>query len=192
MSPKTPPNPDFPRQIVTERLELRRLARADVDALFEAYKDPEHLRFLGSVAHSSPTDTLRYIEDSIARWDAGDRKEYAMVWRETGEVCGSIGAFPGNGRASIGIVVGPKWGRLGIAYEATQALGAAAYRVPGIFRVWAFCNASNEVSRAVLLRCGFVEEGVVRSWARFANLGPGAHDCRFFFLPGPQDPQDPA
>lgn len=188
MTPKTPPNSEFPQRIATERLELRRLALTDVDALFEAYKNPEHLRFLGSVAHRSPADTLRYIEDSIARWDAGDRKEYAMVWRETGEVCGSIGAFLNNGRASIGIVVAPKWGRHRVAYEATQALGAAAYSVPGIFRVWAFCNASNEVSRAVLLRCGFVEEGVVRAWARFANLGPEAQDCRFFFLPKPQDP----
>jgi [ribosomal protein S5]-alanine N-acetyltransferase len=187
MTAKTPPISEFPEQIASERLDLRRLAPTDVDALFEAYKDPEHLRFLGSAAHRSPADTLRYIEDSIARWDAGDRKEYALVWRETGEICGSIGAFASNGRASIGIVVGPNWGGRRIAYEATRALGAAAYAVPGIFRVWAFCNASNEVSRAVLLRCGFVEEGVVRAWARFANLGPEAEDCRFFFLPKPED-----
>jgi [ribosomal protein S5]-alanine N-acetyltransferase len=186
MSSTSSPDSEFPPRFATDRLDMRRLALTDVDALFEAYKDPEHLRFLGSVAHGSPADTLRYIEDSIARWEAGDRKEYAMVWRETGEVCGSIGVFLSHGRASIGIVVAPKWGRHRIAYEATPALGAVAYRVPGIFRVWAFCNAANEVSRAVLLRCGLVEEGVVRSWARFSNLGPDAEDCRFFYLPRPQ------
>lgn len=188
MNSRTSPILDFPERITSERLDLRRLAPTDVEAVFEAYKDREHLALLGSAAHESLADTARYIEDSIARWSAGDRKEYAIVWRDGGEVCGTIGAYVSGGRASIGIVVAPKWGRRQIAVEATRALGAVAYRISGIFRVWAFCNASNEVSRTILLRCGFVEEGVVRSWARFANLGPGAYDCRFFWLPKPDDP----
>lgn len=176
----------FPKEIETARLTLRKLTQADAEALFEAYEDPHHLRYMVSRPHRSQTDTRQYIEDSMRRWEAGDRKEYTIVWRATGEVLGSTGAYIANGRVSLGIVVAPHWSGKRIAIEATKGMIGLLQTMPEAFRIWAFCESTHEASRTVLRRIGFREEGIVHTWARFPNLGTEARDCRFFYFPKDQ------
>lgn len=177
---------EFPGEMETARLTLRKLAQADAEALFEAYKDPDHLRYMVSRPHRSLKDTRLYIEDTMRRWDAGDRKEYAVVWSATGAVIGSTGAYIANGRVSLGIVLAPRWAGKRIAIEATKGMIGLLQTLPETFRIWAFCESTHDTSRTVLRRIGFREEGIVHAWARFPGLDGEVRDCRFFYFPKDQ------
>lgn len=122
----------------------------------------------------------------MRRWEAGDRKEYAIVRKATGEVIGSTGAYITNGRVSLGIVVAPRWSKKRIAIEATKGMIGLLQTLPEVFRIWAFCESTHEASRTVLRRIGFHEEGIVHAWARFPGLSAEVRDCRFFYFPKSQ------
>ncbi|HYN43258.1 MAG TPA: GNAT family N-acetyltransferase [Thermoanaerobaculia bacterium] len=71
---------------------------------------------------------------------------------------GFLGPPDANGTAEIGYSVVPEATGLGFATEAVQALLAWALR-SGASRVIAHTTPSNGASVAVLLRCGFLEDG---------------------------------
>jgi RimJ/RimL family protein N-acetyltransferase len=70
----------------------------------------------------------------------------------------------------IGYAVAP-WARgAGVATRATRMLIEYSWRI-GAVRVGLDAYAENEASRAVALKCGFTQEGVLRS----AVLGKNGH-----------------
>ncbi|MGC4811390.1 GNAT family N-acetyltransferase [Micromonospora sp. DT228] len=142
----------------TERLRLRRLTTADVDALVELDGDPEVMRFLsGGVA--TPPATVRDEQlprllgqyerhPGLGRWAAHDR--------ESGEFLGWFALDPSadGTEAELGYRLRRStWGR-GLATEGSRALVRYAFDTVGVRRVWAETMAVNERSRRVLAKTG--------------------------------------
>ena len=174
----------LPDTLATDRMILRRLQLSDAESLYtHCFQHAEHLRFMSYVPHSGVADTQAYIKNSQARWEVGDRKEYAMVERLTHQVIGVIGIYITLGRCSLGAAVAPAYSGHGLVREACRRVIAFLQRQPWVTRIWAFCEGGHQRSCHVLRVIGFVEEGRVHSWSTFPQLGDEPRDCIFFYFP---------
>lgn len=88
--------------------------------------------------------------------------------RDDGEIIGGITISNIRGRpvrtATLGYWIGQKDARLGYMSEAVERVCAYSFGALDLMRVEAACLAENMASRALLTRCGFAYEGVVRAY----------------------------
>ncbi|MEU4470835.1 GNAT family N-acetyltransferase [Micromonospora sp. NPDC023888] len=142
----------------TERLRLRRLTMADVDALVELDSDPEVMRFLtGGVATLRATVRDEQLPRLLGQYERHPRLgRWAALDRESGDFLGWFALDPsGDGtEAELGYRLRRStWGR-GLATEGSRALVRYAFDTVGVRRVWAETMAVNERSRRVLTKAG--------------------------------------
>ncbi|MDG4806566.1 GNAT family N-acetyltransferase [Micromonospora sp. WMMD1120] len=142
----------------TERLRLRRLTMADVDALVELDSDPEVMRFLtGGVA----TPVAKVRDEQLPRLLAQYERHpglgrWAALDRENGDFLGWFALDPSadGAEAELGYRLRrAAWGR-GLATEGSRALVRYAFDAVGVRRVWAETMAVNERSRRVMSKAG--------------------------------------
>ncbi|WP_433539355.1 GNAT family N-acetyltransferase [Micromonospora sp. CA-249363] len=142
----------------TERLRMRRLTMADVDAFVELDSDPEVMRFLTGGA-ATPRATVR--DEQLPRLLAQYERypglgRWAALDRTSGEFLGWFALDPSEdgGEAELGYRLRrAAWGR-GLATEGSRALVRYALDVVGVRRVWAQTMAVNERSRRVMEKAG--------------------------------------
>jgi [ribosomal protein S5]-alanine N-acetyltransferase len=149
----------------TERLELRRLGPADVDAVFRLQSDPAVVKFFGRAPYLTRAEAEQRIVNESAAIERGDSVRWALAPREGGEIVGTAG-FWRWGRdhhlAEIGYELAPEhWGR-GLATEALRAIVRYGFAEQGLHRVEANLEPGNVRSARVLEKLGFVREGVLR------------------------------
>ena len=146
----------------TERLVLRPLRPADVEACFALYADPEVTRYLGWTC----PDRAAYgelFETALARHAALPAGE--GVWgaeeRETGLLCGIFILKGLEGRPEIEIgyhLARNAWGR-GLATEGSRELLRYAFADLGLDRVICLVDPANARSAAVAGRLGLEPMG---------------------------------
>ncbi|PYN54259.1 MAG: GNAT family N-acetyltransferase, partial [Candidatus Rokuibacteriota bacterium] len=90
---------------------------------------------------------------------------------------GSIACRTRGHAVDIGYALGSAYWHHGYATEAGQAVVAWASDLPGIYRVWAFCDVDNTASARVLEKLGMSREGVLRRWIIHPNISPEPRDC---------------
>ncbi len=148
--------------IETARLTLRPWLAADVDDMYEYAKDPEVGPNAGWQPHANREVSAQIIEKFIEQDDV-----WAIVWKETGKVIGSIGLHtdqrrPGVNCKMLGYVLSRDyWGR-GLM---TEAAGAAIHYAFMELKldILSVCHfPHNSRSRRVIVKCGFQYEGVFR------------------------------
>lgn len=137
--------------IETARLVLQPMSRAELAAKQAAEPDPEMQTAYGEM---------------LAIMDALPGREYwGGAWRialrggaAVGDACFK-GAPDELGQVELGYGIDEAFRRQGYAAEAAAALTEWALGQPGVRRVLAQTEPGNEVSRRVLLKCGFVRHG---------------------------------
>jgi RimJ/RimL family protein N-acetyltransferase len=143
---------------VTERLRLRRLTVADVDALVELDSDPEVMRFL-SGGRPTPLAVVRdeQVPTVLAQYDRHPGLgRWAALDRGTGDFLGWFALDPSadGTEAELGYRLRRRtWGR-GLATEGSRALVRYALDTVGVRRVWAETMAVNSRSRRVMEKAG--------------------------------------
>ncbi len=65
---------------------------------------------------------------------------------------------------TLGYWIGEPYARQGYMTDAIKALLPFVFRTLGLHRIEAACLTANEASKALLLRCGFREEGLARRY----------------------------
>jgi RimJ/RimL family protein N-acetyltransferase len=174
-----------PLTIRTDRLLLRPLVEADVDALTRIYDDPEVMRFLGP-----PVDRAgawRQVALAIGHRQLRGYTMLGICDRATGELLGRSGPwFPeGWPLLEVGWVVGRARQGEGIATEAGRASLRWCYDVLGADAVCSLIRAANEPSRSVARKLGAAVDRVLGDfhgepaevWMhRPATLTPGPGD----------------
>jgi RimJ/RimL family protein N-acetyltransferase len=157
-------------------VELRALATADLARWFEYLSLPvvyEHTSW-----NLSRVDDLAGYLDSSEQPAADSRLRLAIASRETGHLVGTIGfhsIWPQDRRAELAYDLSPAvWGQ-GIATYVVSLMVDWAHTDPGFDRVQATVLQSNARSRAVLDRCGFHFEGMLRQY-RIVRGQPGDFD----------------
>ncbi len=156
-----------------ELVELRPIVEADLLDWYAYLSTPavyEHT----SWNLSSKDDLARYA-DSSAPASPESMLRLAVALRSSGTLVGTVGfhsVSPRDRRAELAFDLSPAvWGK-GIATYVCSVLVEWAHRQAGIERVQATALQSNVRSAAVLERCGFEFEGLLRSY-RMVRGTPG-------------------
>ena len=184
--------PPAPEQLTTERLMLRRPRTEDADAIYQRYaSDPEVTRYLAWLRHTSLDDTRAFLHFSDAEWRLWGCGPY-LAWSQDDEVLlGSTGlAFVTRAVASTGYVFAKDaWG-YGYATEVLRAMTSLA-RSLGVRRLEAVCHVDHRASERVMIKGGFVREGILRRHMTFPNISPARSDVLSYkveFDPAPLRP----
>lgn len=175
----------FPSEIRSHRLVLRRPVQADAPAIFDGYaRDPEVLRHLSWRPHRSLAETQGHLDYFTAQWATGERGAYVIDTAERTGVGGLDLRLGDEGRTvAVGYVLRrDHWGR-GLMTEALGACIGVVMADPGVWRVWGHCDVENLASARVMEKAGMAFEGVLRRWALHPNRDPvRPRDCRAYAL----------
>lgn len=149
----------------TDRLIMRPWEEADAEDLYRYAKDPDVGPIAGWPPHTSVENSREIIRDVFSAPET-----YAVVLKETGKPIGSIGLLFGeNGtepllenEAELGYWVGkPYWGR-GLIPEAARELIRYGFEDLELQCLWCVCDDSNDKSKRVMEKCGFVFDHIER------------------------------
>ena len=148
-----------------ERCLLRALVPADAPALVTHANDADVARNLFD-AFPQP-----YTLEAATAWSTHESHSgtFGWVWAITvgGALVGCIGLRPESGwlrcNAEIGYWLGQSHWRRGLATDAVRQVTDWAFAaVPELTRIFAPIFAWNEGSQAVVRKCGYVREGVLK------------------------------
>jgi RimJ/RimL family protein N-acetyltransferase len=159
--------------ITTERLVVRPWRLDEADRLFDIYRRPEVVRWLGAEPMQDRREAIETIERMLARLEANPGfGSWAVVARSDGVPAGGVSLKPlpgGQGEIEIAWQLHPdSWGK-GFASEAARALLEHALAA-GLSEVWAVTYLDNHRSAAVCQRIGMELLGVTRRWYDMAML----------------------
>lgn len=151
--------------IHSERLLIRDHIESDLSPMHAWVSDQEVMKYLNWKT-SSLTETKNYLDDAINENCRANRKKYffAVVLKDSGEVIGDVGftviSRGGNGGvADSGFFLLKEYWGAGYATEAFNLLIKFAFTQACIHKVIAGCDAENEASKRVMIKCGLSKEG---------------------------------
>ncbi|MBY8882701.1 GNAT family N-acetyltransferase [Actinacidiphila acidipaludis] len=159
-----------PITLTTDRLTLRPLTSADVDAVVAACQDPEIPRWTSVPSPYTREHASEFIERICGDgWREDSLYNLGVFTREGGLLVGSMGllrlgqlAAP-QLQAELGYWTAKEQRGKGYTAEAARAVCAWAFESLGVERIEWYAEAGNEGSRAVARKVGFVMEGTIRS-----------------------------
>ena len=155
------------QRIETHRLVLRPFTVDDAEDMFTNWaSDPEVTRFLTWPPHQNVDGTRWLLGQWTSHYDDGAYFQWAIEWKETGAVIGSIAVVKleeAIESAEIGYCLGRAfWGR-GIMPEALRAVMDYLFDTVGLNRVWAGHDVNNPKSGRVMEKAGMKKEGILRA-----------------------------
>jgi RimJ/RimL family protein N-acetyltransferase len=161
---------------------LRPWGREDVDAQLAAFTDPIFLQF-SDWAPSSPADVVARISwvDRVREQGVG----LHLAITDADHVDAALGEVSLSGvdweqrRASVGYWLTPAARGRGVASAAVRLLADWAFSELNLARLELTCGPDNIASEQVALRCGFRQEGILRSHLAFKG---GRRDSLVFGL----------
>ncbi len=155
---------NFP-ELNTSRLLLRRLRNTDASDIFEFRSDPQVMQFIPRPLARTEEDVLEVMtmmEDFLVK---NEKINWAMEWKETGKVLGTIGyvnIHPEHSRAEVGYSLNRAWHRQGIMREALEAVAEYGFKVLELHTIEAIIDAENLPSGKLLENFGFRQEAYFR------------------------------
>jgi len=149
----------------TERLILRQPTAADAEQNFQLRTNEHTMAYIGRPRPQTITDAAAMLEQLEQDRSAGTRIGWIIALQNDPAMIGSIGLYklqPEHQLAEVGFQLMPDhWGK-GLMSEALNTVVRFAFDQLGAHRVEAMTDPRNERARALLQRCGFVLEGVLR------------------------------
>jgi RimJ/RimL family protein N-acetyltransferase len=147
-------------------VRLEPLARGHLDGLFEASRDPRIWRWLPVLQPGTPAELSGWLDDALARADAGLEIPFATVRQADGAVVGStrfLALRPEHGGVEIGWTwLSPAaWGT-GANQEAKLLQLRHGFEAWGCRRVELKTDALNTPAREAMEAFGAVFEGIHR------------------------------
>jgi [ribosomal protein S5]-alanine N-acetyltransferase len=118
-------------------------------------------------------DARAYIDRQHDRLLTGAGYSFAIADRASDETVGQIGLWLANiheGRASTGYWIAPPFRRRGFARDALATLSDWAIELDEVHRLELYVEPWNEGSWRAAESCGFVREGLMRSWQRVGDV----------------------
>ena len=158
---------DLWTSLETQRTILRRINNQDLDFIFGHFRDLEVCRYLvDQEPPGSAEEALQIIDWCNGNGNPNSRQNrWLIVLKETGESIGTVGFHnwdKANHVAEIGydLSIG-HWGK-GIMTEVLRLVLDFGFKEMQLNRVQAFVHLQNAASYQVLMKQGFVAEGVIR------------------------------
>lgn len=149
----------------TERLRLRHLTEADIDALFAVFGDPEVMRYWSHPAWTARTEAEDYLASIQRNFRQRSLFQWGIARAADDQVLGTCTLYqliPGQHRGELGIILGREaWGQ-GYGTEALNALIDFAWQELGLHRLEADVDPINARSLALFEKQGFQREGLLK------------------------------
>ena len=166
-----------PEIINTLRLQLRKPARADAEAIFANYaQDEEVTRYLTWQPHKTIEDTHAYLKHCIQGWEQGKTFPWVIVKNNNKQLIGAIEFSMADYKAELGYVLAKAaWGQ-GYMTEAAKAAMKWFQAQENIYRIWAVCKIENRSSAKVLEKLGMQFEVILHRWNK-QTISPEPVDC---------------
>ena len=168
-------------ELTSERLLLRPFDRSDVELAVEMTTDPDVMKFYSGAV--SEAEIVAKAVNFNRRAGGGCIGIWTVLGRSTGERLGEVFLLPlpieaddtewelvdgeaiPDGEIELGYLFKPStWGK-GVATEACQRLLRFAFEETPLDEIVAVIEEENAASERVLLKCGFVYEGLRRAYA---------------------------
>ena len=151
--------------LTTDRLVLRRFRPDDAEVLAGYRSDPAVARYQ-SWETPYPVRKAQYAIETMAAADPAQPGWFQFAVELTAErvLIGDVGVNLHDNlmQADLGYTFAPRWQGRGYATEAVRAVLDHLFRVQGLHRVSAECDARNLASARLLERTGFHREGLLR------------------------------
>ena len=147
------------------RLTLRRPLLSDAADIFEMRSDPEVMRYIPRPLAKNHEDVhalLKMLDDFVEK---NERINWAIEWKETGQVIGLIGfvnIHPEHFRGEVGYSLTRAWHRKGIMREALATVVNYGFDTMKFHSIEAILDAENNASAKLLEDAGFTKEAYFR------------------------------
>jgi RimJ/RimL family protein N-acetyltransferase len=145
--------------VLTDRLDLRAVDLADVDALHPILADPPSSAFLPGGTPASPGDTIAWLERFVAGWEEDGLGYWTVRLRGEQTVIGVGGAARRPQFWNLLYFVHPAHRGNGYATELARAGQEAARSSDPGLPVAAWIHEQNAASQAVARRLGLRDYG---------------------------------
>ena len=172
---------DYPRpELRSDRVVLREWSMGDL-ACVQAASRAGYARGSTLPVHYTDDEGRAWVERQWSKQQAGQGLSMAITQADTGEAIGMVyvGLRGLQGHGALGYWLIPEVHRQGYGSEAVDLISRWVLRETDVYRVAAFVEPLNEASKALLRKCGFTEEGTLRSFLRFED---GVSDALSFSL----------
>ncbi len=151
------------RQIITERLTLRRFVIDDYKDMFTFASNPEVVKYLSYKPHESPEHTRALLESWVKGYESNQTYNWAIEYE--GKLVGSISVVEIDNRCfscHLGWQLDiPYWNK-GIMTEAAKAVVDYLFSNVGFDRISSGCDKRNIGSYKVMEKVGMKHEGTLR------------------------------
>ena len=167
----------------TERLVLRLPRMQDAETIFRTYAhDPEVCRYVTWKPNQSLEEIRTYMRARLEGIDKGSLFAWVVTYKGDDALLGIIELRLNVYKADFGYVLARQfWGR-GIMSVALRAVVNFAFTLPGMYRVWAVCDAENRASARVMEKAGLTCEGMLRRYIIHPNLSDEPRDVYCYAL----------
>jgi len=151
----------------SERLYVRRFTPEDEEAFFRLNGDAEIMRFIRPA--KSREESNAFLAENIRFYEEHPGLgRFALVEKDTEDIAGTFSLLPLEGTTDVHIgyaLLKEHWGK-GYASEITKAGIDYAFDVLGLSTLTAVTYAEHVQSQKVLLRNGFIQDGVYEEEGR--------------------------
>ena len=158
--------------IQTERLVLKKYCRKDLDGFYALKSEPLVWKYSSQLVTSSKEECETQLMNLINVYDADKYNFHALFLKDPLEYIGEAGIISYNAdcnRIVVGYNLLPKfWGK-GYCTEIMKELVKFSFQQLKVERIEALVCEENRASRKVLIKTGFVMEGLLRNYAYINN-----------------------
>jgi ribosomal-protein-alanine N-acetyltransferase len=153
----------------TKNLDLRPLVATFefANTLFDIIDNNRNFfKYMPWADIEKPEQEFAYLSDSEKGWKKQTKANYGIFLKDSGDFVGVCGVFDikwGNESGEIGYWLNPKYAGRGLMSEAVNAVTDEFLNM-GFKRIIILANPENIASCRVAEKCGFVREGLLRSY----------------------------
>lgn len=157
----------LPQLTAAPRLNLIPTTPDHFDALHELYRDPETMRFMPTVPHTSVEETRKHLEHSM-------RLNGAQFWtiflKNSGEIIGLVNRLGETVIPGMGYIIKRNYWGQGLAAEACRQVMAYQFEQESIDKLELWINEDNHASVRVAEKLGFRIKGrILQKYAHEDN-----------------------
>lgn len=150
-------------EIETDRLYLREITLADADDVYEYMQLKSVTDFMFTTCDSLEV-CQRYLKTEFLSYERmGLPSPYAIELKASGKVIGTCNFHTvEDDTAQLGFVLNPAYQHQGYMSEAVEMLLEMGFEILGLRRITAMHMDGNIACQRLLVRLGFVKEGILR------------------------------
>ncbi len=147
----------------TARLILRETVEADAAAIYAIFSDPAVTRHYNLQTFTNVEEARQLVQRRRKRFETGHSIRWGIALKDGAQLIGSCGLIfdAEHPKAELGYEIASTHWNKGYAGEALHAVLAYAFETLAPQQIVAHVMPGNDASKHLLLKLGFVSEGVI-------------------------------